>query len=869
MTTADRQPQADSSPALRRLAAGGLADPWRLALAACVLVYIALFSAQAWDLHAGMRTHKADLGQIDQAVWNSSRGRFLAQTDNGFEATRLTDHVEPILVLISPLYWVWDEVRALLLLQATAIAVGALLLYALARRQFEKLLTPQERRQVWMMEPVQQLARPLAFALGLAYLLAPPLQSAALTEFHAAPLAVPLILWAFWAVDARRWGQFVCAALLTAAVKEEIALLAAALGVWAMWRALWERQGRRTLLPGLLVTVVALGWFAVATFVLVPANSVQVYATAESTYFRRYGALGDSALDIARSFLTQPALVWRIASEGARMAYVVGLLAAFGWLSVLGIEIVLLALPVLLANVLSAYPAQFYGEFHYSAPLLPFFAVAAAYGLGRLWRFLARRLAHSSPDFQYMPAGDTGTIALAALVRNSRTSLRPIMTAVLFIWLLGWAGGTYLQHGRGPLGGRYDPTPITAHHRLLERFVAQLPADAAVAATAAVHPHVSHRRYVYQFPLGLDAPVSADWALLDVTTNTDMAPGDLKARVDEMLAGDWGIVDAADGFLLLQKGAPGKAIPPDFYSFVRAAASAREEKGETTTITAQDWPRWRETRLTASYEVPAETPLGQYEPRLDVVSPAGDVVASLGTATPPGLVWLPAERWQPGVTYRATTLPLHLPRTFAVLAGGEPAVFRRVAGDRLVQLPPAPATWENLPDNLWPALLGPLRSNGARLALPDGRELAVQAWVEERTTWPGDAFDLWLRWEGDEWPAGWTPFVHLRRDGSNIAQQDGLPRLFGEYQVDDALRRQGFANDWRQLAIPSDATPGSDLSLVLGLYNPETGQRATVLDRNGQGMGDELVVGTVDVGTPPLPDQACALIPATCAAQNR
>jgi uncharacterized membrane protein len=840
-----------------------------LALAACALIYVFLFTAQAWDLHAGMRTHKADLGQIDQAVWNSSRGRFLAQTDNGFEITRLTDHVEPILVLISPLYWVWDDVQALLLLQVAAIAVGALLLYALAQRQFEKLLTPQERSQVWMTEPVQQLAQPLAFALGLAYLLAPPLQSAVLTDFHAAPLAVPLILWAFWAVDARRWGQFVCAALLTAAVKEEIALLAAALGVWGMWRALWEQQGRRALLPGLLVTVVALGWFAIATFVIVPANSAPIYATAESTYFRRYGALGDSALDIARSFFTQPQLVWRIASEGVRVAYVVGLLAAFGWLSVLGIEIVLLALPVLLANVLSAYPAQYYGEFHYSAPLMPFFAVAAAYGLGRLWRFLARRLDQSSPSFQYMPAGDTGTMTLAALVRNSRTSLRPIMTATLFVWLLVWAGMIYLQHGRGPLGGRYDPTPITAHHRLLDRFVAQLPAEAAVTATAAVHPHVSHRRYVYQFPLGLDAPVPADWALLDVTTNTDMAPGDLKARVDEMLAGDWGVVDAADGFLLLKKDAPGKAIPPDFYSFVRLDASAGDEKGETATLAAHDWPRWRETRLTVDYHVPAGSVPVQDEPHLDVITPAGDVVASLGTATPPGLVWLPADRWQPGETYRPTTLPLHLPRTFAVRAGGEPAVFRRVAGDRLVRLPPVPATWENLPDNLRPALLGPLRASGARLALSDGRELAVQAWVEERTTWPGDTLDLWLRWEGDEWPAGWTPFVHLRRASSNVAQQDGLPRLFGEYQVDDALRGQGFANDWRQLTLPPDVTPGDDLSLVMGLYNPETGERATVQDQNGKSIGNELVIGTVDVGAPPLPDQACALIPATCAAQNR
>ena len=71
---------------------------------------------------------------------------------------------------------------------------------------------------------------------------------------------------------------------------------------------------------------------------------------------------------------------------------------------------------------------------------------------------------------------------------------------------------------------------------------------------------MSHRRYIYQFPLGLDAPVPADWALLDVTTNTDLAPGDLKAQVDTMLAADWGVVDAADGFLLLHRGAPGKTF---------------------------------------------------------------------------------------------------------------------------------------------------------------------------------------------------------------------------------------------------------------------------------------------------------------------
>ena len=95
-----------------------------------------------------------------------------------------------------------------------------------------------------------------------------------------------------------------------------------------------------------------------------------------------------------------------------------------------------------------------------------------------------------------------------------------------------------------------------------------------MTATAAVHPHLSHRQYVYQFPLGLDSPVPAEWALLDVTTNTDMAPGDLKARVEEMLAGDWGVVDAGDGFLVLSTEETNKEIPDDFYTFARSSETA-------------------------------------------------------------------------------------------------------------------------------------------------------------------------------------------------------------------------------------------------------------------------------------------------------
>uniref|UniRef100_A0A7C1FT78 DUF2079 domain-containing protein n=1 Tax=Caldilinea aerophila TaxID=133453 RepID=A0A7C1FT78_9CHLR len=853
-------PQSTAPSWLRRFRPSR--DPYLWALLVLAFLYGVIFTWLAWEMHAGMRTHRSDLGQIDQAIWNSSRGRLLTQTDNGFEATRLTDHVEPILVLISPIYWLWDDVRAILLLQAAAAAIGVLPLYLLALRRCEAALSRRERLQVWRLEPLQQQARPLAFALGVAYLLAPQLQSALLTEFHAAPLAVPLVLWAFWAVDARRWRQFVVAALLVASVKEEMALLAAGLGAWAMWRAGWEGETWKRWLPGALILGVSLLWFFIATFIIVPAHAVLIYDAAESIYFQRYGALGNSPFDILKNLATRPDLVLQIAGEPPRTAYLVGLLVIFAWLPVLGAEIVLLSAPLLLANLLSAYPAQYYGEFHYSAPLVAYMGVAAAYGLGRLWRWTTKRLERSSPAFQHLPARGAGTMALVALVQNARTALTPIAVLALVTWMLAWPVGNYLHNGRGPLGGRYDPTPIMAHHRLLERFVARIPPEARVTATAGVHPHVSHRRYVYQFPLGLDAPTPpterAQWALLDVTTNTDMAPGDLKAQVDAMLAGEWGVVDAADGFLLLAEGAKEKEIPEAFYTFTLInQEKAPDVPLQLLSITAEDWPRWRQTKLVLEWLIGAGYDPTLTPPTALLKTPQQEVIATLESAAPPALVWRPPSRWQPGERVRVTTLGLFLPRTTIVEASGTEqrpaAIFHRLSNGQLVRLPDDLRMAADLGEALAGVGIRPLYTGEAQFQMPEAKKsVELRVWVSERGLHPGGNLDLWLRWGASEWPTPLSIFVHVRRNGETVAQADGAPRFW--------LAAEGFINDWRQVTLPADLPPDGEWTLAVGVYNPQSGARMTL--ENGK---DELRIGPLRVMPAPPPDQACALIPQSCA----
>ncbi len=85
----------------------------------------------------------------------------------------------------------------------------------------------------------------------------------------------------------------------------------------------------------------------------------------------------------------------RIVAEPLRLGYLLRLLAPVGFLALGGPEILLIGLPLLLANLLSAYPFQYSGQLHYSAPLAAFAVMGAIVGSQRLRRLSPahRRLA--------------------------------------------------------------------------------------------------------------------------------------------------------------------------------------------------------------------------------------------------------------------------------------------------------------------------------------------------------------------------------------------------------------------------------------------------------------------------------------------
>ena len=73
-----------------------------------ILAFVITFATLSLRRHAALGTNGLDLGNIDQALWNTARGDFLAFTNMTHIApirNRLALHVEPILLLFVPFYW--------------------------------------------------------------------------------------------------------------------------------------------------------------------------------------------------------------------------------------------------------------------------------------------------------------------------------------------------------------------------------------------------------------------------------------------------------------------------------------------------------------------------------------------------------------------------------------------------------------------------------------------------------------------------------------------------------------------------------------------------------------------------------------------
>ncbi|MBE2234942.1 MAG: DUF2079 domain-containing protein [Anaerolinea sp.] len=454
---------------------------WQLLLAAAIVVAAAVLASYSIARHNAFNSKAYDLGLHAQVWWNTGHGRLFAgsvEVDN-----YLGDHISPIILPLAPLYRLWPDARLLLLLQSGALAVGAWPLALLARRR----LLPH-----W-----PQGAHLAALLLAAIYLSYPALGFVNRFEFHEEVFAIPLLLLAFWALEARRLGAMSLALGLALLTKEDVGLTVAAFGLWAWWRGRRARSGDRPeqtevdrdrglQAVGLLWAGAGLAWSLLALFVLIPH-----FRGAESDTLARYAWLGSGPADILAGALRNPGrIAGHLLGEPRRLWMLVKLLLPVGFLSLLS-PAALIALPSLAINWLAGnlYQASIY--FHYAALTIPVVFAAAVYGM--------ERVAASRFTFH-----------------ASRFTLTLLWLAVCALLALGL--DQFWQPRTGQVDWENYSLTRVVDPAAFRAAAARLPGDGAVATTEAYAPHLANRQglYLLHDPRILAVADRVDWVLVDL-----------------------------------------------------------------------------------------------------------------------------------------------------------------------------------------------------------------------------------------------------------------------------------------------------------------------------------------------------------------
>ncbi len=387
-----------------------------------------------------------DLGIYDQTIWNLSRGR-VWMTTLVYETNGFYDHFEPILLLFLPLYWLWSDVRVLLIAQSIALALGALPIYLYARHTFKS----------W---PAGIL---LALVIAAVYLVYPALHNGNLNDFHEVSLLPPLLGFALYGLlSGRRRLMWIFLALCLL-VKEDFSITFLTFGLYIL---VFVPAGFRRR-DGLITAATALVWMLLVLYVFYPA------LTRGMPYpfvARRYAWLGDSPESALRVLMTQPWIVLPYLMQPPKLLFLSRLFRPLLFLPLLGAPVILIAFPVLVYLMLSSYEPQWSIQSYYNPPLLPVLFFGLVVALARMRGWLLRLGARA----RWVEIG------LAAL-------------------LLLAVGIGYYTDGPGPGSRNFtaERFSVGAQAEAGYRILAQVPREASLSTIWPFVPHLSQRQRIY------------------------------------------------------------------------------------------------------------------------------------------------------------------------------------------------------------------------------------------------------------------------------------------------------------------------------------------------------------------------------------
>ncbi len=428
--------------------------PLRLpkALWIAIAIYIAVLGTVTVLRHYHFQTQAWDMGIFDQLFWNSLHGK-LMQSSLEEIPHHFGIHWSPFLLLLIPLYALWQSPYALLLIQTIALAAGAIPLYFLARKILSDTRWP--------------------LLIAGAYLLYSPLHWINFFDFHEIAFFIPLALAALYCIEIESWRWAIVFSLLAATTKEDAVIAVIFLGLYAVIRKFpVGKNPHRAKIIGTGIALAGIIYFLFAIKIWMPAFGGGLLR------LDRYSNLGGSAAEIVRNIFTHPQLIITTVLSWQKISYLAILLLPLALLPFAGGWTLILLIPGLAENLLTNFSSQFSGMYQYDAVLIPGIFISLLFGI----QYSLKKW----PNYQnYIKNTLIACVILGFLFKSPVSPFNGIFTSF--------------------------SSEDTAQ---LREVIKTIPTTASVTAHTNIVPHLSQREHIYM--LGQE-PDPTDYVILDAT----------------------------------------------------------------------------------------------------------------------------------------------------------------------------------------------------------------------------------------------------------------------------------------------------------------------------------------------------------------
>lgn len=427
-------------------------------LLASVVAFILIFTYLSFAQHNGLKTQMNDLGNMEQPIYNTSRGKFLQTSNyivNGtpMQINRIGVHANFIFLLFAPIYALYANPKILLFTQISLISLGSVPLYLIGKKLFKKKAS-------------------LALVVPIVYLINPMVHDVALYDFHAIALAMPLLIFAFYFMFTKRYLLFYVFAIILALCKEDAVLLVFMIGLYIL---LIQKQK----FHGTLTSLTSIFYFFLLVKIIMPQHSE---GTSLYLVNQRYSYLGNTIFEVAKNLITNPQILIESLIDKLKLLYLITLLVPVLFLPLLSLEIILLSLPSLTINLLSSnvithYPFQYY----HTAPILSFIFVATIFSLNRIL-----------------------SIQQNTLLKKYMVHIL-LLTSIVFSLIFSPAPHSMISS--------WEEFQVSSHAKDINIIKKHIPTDKSLSVQNNLGPHFSQREKIATFPFNWS---DYDYILLDI-----------------------------------------------------------------------------------------------------------------------------------------------------------------------------------------------------------------------------------------------------------------------------------------------------------------------------------------------------------------